>query len=198
MEKTGHSTSFLFVNIILLDVLGAIHHIRVVAWGASKIYWVGRKGNYRFSCASLAFKWCTFDYNYTKFECICVLCVYEIIQTLLSWEWRWQIKQDLLALYMASFINSTVELIIRDTCIHGCTLFLIFHKNNNPLYSAEEIAPKPFTFWKSLRTLKFSSIPISAVNPEGPFVPLMMLSSLHPKHRCNLKIYRRHCEGLMP
>lgn len=45
MEKTGHSTSFLFVNIILLDVLGAIHHSPVLACGASKIYRLGETGN---------------------------------------------------------------------------------------------------------------------------------------------------------
>lgn len=42
-------------------------------------------------------------------------------------------------------------------------------------------------FCYSPRTLKFSSDHIRAVNPEGPLVPWTMLSSLHPKHRWDLK-----------
>lgn len=69
----------------------------------------------------------------------------------------------------------------------------LLHKNNNPLYSAEHQWKSPqkpsFTLCNSFRTLKFSSVAISAVNPEGPHVPLMMLSRLHP-NRWTLKTFR--------
>lgn len=47
--------------------------------------------------------------------------------------------------------------------------------------------PPSSIFCYSLRTLKFISDHIRAVNPEGPLVPWTMLSSLQPKHRWDLK-----------
>lgn len=64
------------------------------------------------------------------------------------------------------------------------------------------LAKPSFMFCNSLRTLKFSLVQMRAVNPEGSHVPLIMLSSLHPKHRTQLLNIRSHavdiCEGLTP